>query len=115
MQKQVYLRFPSGLQIPASIALLVGIQELLVIAEKLVSNRGCFVVAGEVAHVGENVTSKVDVATPPVGLIILLVVHQAPSFGHLSVQSKDVQWRIVTAQAVAGSQENVLTIECCCQ
>ena len=67
-------------------------------------------VAGEVAHIGEDVTSKVDVATPAVGLIILLIVHQTSTLDHLSVQTKDVQGRVVAAHTLAVSKTIVVIV-----
>lgn len=55
------------------IALLIGIQELLVVAQQLIANGGCLVIAGEVPHIRENAASKIDAATPPVGLVIPLI------------------------------------------
>ena len=67
------------------IALLIGIQELLVVAQQLVAYGGGLVVAGEVAHVGEDAAGKVDAAAPAVGLIIALIGHKASPLDHLPV------------------------------
>lgn len=91
------------MQIPRSITLLIGIQELLVVAQQLVSYGGGLVVAGEVAHVGEHVTSKVDVAAPPIGLIIPLIEDQPTSLDHLTVKAKYVQRCVVAAGTRSGS------------
>ena len=100
MLTQTHLRSPLALYVLCSVALLICVQELLVVAEQLVPDGGCLVVAGEVAHVGEDVTSKVDVATPAVGFIILLIVHKTSPLDHLSVQAKDVQRRVVAAHTL---------------
>lgn len=85
------------MQVTGSIALLILVQELLVVAQKLVAN-GCGLVVGRVvAHVGEDAPRKVDVAAPPVGLVISLVSHQAAALDDLPVQAKDVQRSIVAA------------------
>ncbi|KAA6423437.1 MAG: hypothetical protein FRX49_06498 [Trebouxia sp. A1-2] len=62
----------------------VRLPELLVVAEQLVSYRGGLVVAGEVAHVGEHMTGKVDVAAPPIGFVIPLIENQPASLDHLT-------------------------------
>ncbi len=72
---RVYLVDRHPLQIPGGIALLISIQKLLVVAQQLIAYRGGLVVAGEVAHFGENAARKVDVATPPVGFIVALIQH----------------------------------------
>ena len=91
------------MQVPRSITLLVGIQELLVVAQQLVSYGGGLVVAGEVAHVGEYVTGKVDVAAPPIGLIIPLIEDQTATLDHLTVQTKYIQRCVVAAGNRSGS------------
>lgn len=86
-----------SLQVTRSIALLILIQELLVIAQELVAN-GCGLVVGRVVtHVGKDAACKVDVATPPVGLIISLVSHQPATLDDLSVQAKYIQGGVVAA------------------
>lgn len=67
------------------IALLVGIQELLIVAEQLVAYGGGLVVAGEVAHVGEDAASKVDGAAPTIGLVVALIGDQTASLDYLTV------------------------------
>ena len=91
------------MQVPRSVTLLVGIQELLVVAQQLVAYGGSLVVGGEVAHVGEHVTRKVDVAAPPIGLIIPLVQDQPASLDHLTVETKYVQRCVVAAGTRSGS------------
>ena len=68
-----------------SIALLIRIQELLVVAQQLVANGGCLVVAGEVAHVGKDAACKVDAATPAIGLIVALIGDESTPFYNLPV------------------------------
>lgn len=85
------------MQVTRSIALLILIQELLVVAQELVAN-GCGLVVGRVvAHVGEDASRKVYVAAPPVGLVIALVSHQAATLDDLPVQAKDIQRSVVAA------------------
>lgn len=62
-------------------------------------------VGGEVAHVGEHVTRKVDVAAPPIGLIIPLVQDQPASLDHLTVETKYVQRCVVAAGTGQGQEE----------
>ena len=92
------------MQVPRSITLLIRIQELLVVAQQLVAYGGGLVVAGEVAHVGEHVTRKVDVAAPPIGLIIPLIQDQPTSLDHLTVETKYVQRCVVAAGTRSGSE-----------
>ncbi len=92
------------MQVPRSITLLIRIQELLVVAQQLVAYGGGLVVAGEVAHVGEHVTRKVDVAAPPIGLIVPLIEDQPASLDHLTVETKYVQRCVVAAGTRSGSE-----------
>ena len=86
-----------ALQVTGSVAFLILVQELLVVAQQLVAN-GCGLVVGRVvAHVGEDAACKVDVAAPSVGLIVALVSHQATTLDDLPVQAEDIQRGVVTA------------------
>lgn len=68
-------------------------------------------VAGEVAHVGEHMTGKVDVAAPPIGFVIPLIENQPASLDHLTVKAKYVQRCIVAAGTRSGSL-SVCKVEC---
>lgn len=61
-----HLILSHALQVTRSIALLILVQELLVVAQELVANGGGLVVGRVVAHVGEDAPRKVDVAAPPI-------------------------------------------------
>ena len=85
------------MQVTGRVALLILVQELLVVAQELVAN-GCGLVVGRVvAHVWKDAAGKVDVAAPPVGLIIALISHQSATLDDLPVQAKDIQRGVVTA------------------
>ena len=91
------------MQVPRSVTLLICIQELLVVAQQLVAYGGGLVVAGEVAHVGEHMTRKVDVAAPPIGLIIPLIEDQPALLNHFPVETEYVQRCVVAAGIRSGS------------
>lgn len=92
-----YLIQRHALQVPRGIALLILVQELLVVAQELVADGRGLVVGCIVAHVGEDAACKVDVAAPSVGLIVALVTHQPTALDDFPIQAKDVQRRVVAA------------------
>ena len=85
------------MQVTRRIALLILIQELLVVAQQLVADGGGLVVGGEVAHVGEDAAGKVNVPAPPLGLILPIISCQATTLDDLPIQAKDIQRGVVAA------------------
>lgn len=89
------------MQITRRVALLILIQELLVVAQQLVADGRRLVIGCVVAHVGEDAACKVDVPAPSLGLIVPLILRQATTLDDLPIQAKNIQRGVVAAVQTA--------------
>lgn len=85
------------MQITRRVALLILIQELLVVAQQLVADGRRLVVGCVVAHVREDTACKVDVPAPSLGLVVPLISRQATTLNDLPIQAKNIQRGVVAA------------------